>query len=426
MSGNRWTRRWRIVAVVLLTAAGALVVGLSSTQAARSATTITVLVPASGLATGFNAVVANYERANPNIKVQVTTVPSGATYTQTLLTELQAGTLQDIIYTNAGLSTSDALLTLARAGKLANLSASPWASRVPAAAHDQYYLGKKLYGLPLDLNPLGVVYNVAKFKSLGLTPPTTFSGLLNLCRTIKAKGTTPIAVPGQFPRLLGEMLAASAVYSKTPTWNTLRTQKKVTFAGTPGWTTAIQHFVDMNNAGCFPPGVQAVSVPQSFALVGSGQALMYTGPASGMGSIQKIDPSLQLAMFPLPGTTTATTRLMAGTYDCLAVNAQTHQKAAAIQLVNFFGREGQSKLFAKVAGGISLHDANVGTFPSQFSLLAPMFKVRQVVPRAQDSWPNGVLLTSLDSALTGSITGQLSIPQGLQGMDKAWDTGVAG
>jgi raffinose/stachyose/melibiose transport system substrate-binding protein len=411
--------------LVALTAvlAAALVAG-SSTAGAAGTVTLTVLVPSSGLQTGFQAVaVHNFELAYPNIKVQLDPEPS-ATYDQVLLTELQAGNAPDVFYTNGGSGSPVSVVPLAKAGRLVDLTKSPWAKRVPAAAASLYWIKNKLYGLPLDLNPLGVVYNVAAFKTLGITPPTTFGGLLSTCRKIAAAGKIPIAVPGQFPRLLGEMLAGNYVYSGDPTWDAKRVANTVTFAGTKGWHTAIDAFDEMNKAGCFVPGVQAVSVPQSFSQVGSGQALMYTGPASGMGGIQAIDPTLQLAMFPLPGDRTTQTRLMAGYYDSVSVNAQSHNIAAAEELVDFMARQGQSELFAKVAGGISLHDAHVGAFPEQFSLLAPLFKAGKAVPRAQDSWPDANMVTALDSAMIGSITGQLSVDQGLAAMDTTWASGT--
>ena len=113
-----------------------------------------------------------------------------------------------------------------------------------------------------------------------------------------------------------------------------------------------------------------------------------------------------------------------GFYDAVAVNANSKVLPEALKLVDFFAREGQSRLFAKVAGGISLHDANIGKFAAEFTLLAPMFKARKTVSRAQDVWPNAQVVTSLDSALIAVVTGQLTVEAGLKGMDAAWAKGT--
>ena len=221
--GRTTTTALAVVAAISLSAcSGASSTPSATSPAATSASTapiesqntepvtLTVLIPSSGLQVGFEAVAKAFHDANPTVTIEFQAVPSGTTYGQALLTQLQAGTAPDVIYTNGGSGAPEALLPLAKAGRLADLSSSAWTSSVPAAAASLYQVDGKFYGLPLDLNPLGVVYNVDQFTALGLTPPTTFDELLALCQTIKATGKTPIAVPGQYPRLLGEMLAAKS------------------------------------------------------------------------------------------------------------------------------------------------------------------------------------------------------------------------
>lgn len=382
--------------------------------------TLRVLTPASGLQVGFEAVAKNFEAAYPTLKIEFQGVPSGATYGQTLLTQLQAGTAPDVFYTNGGSGSPEAILPLAAAGRLADLSGRAWAGDVPSIAEGLYWSGDQLYGLPLYLNPLGVVYNVDEFARLSLTPPTTFDALLAMCGTIKDAGKVPIAIPGQFPRLLGQILSASNVYAGDPTWDAKRSADQVTFAGTQGWASTIQDFVAMNDAGCFQPGVQSVGVPQSFSLIGSGQALMYAGPASGMGGILAVDPTLNLAMFPMPGHTASSTRVMAGYFDALAVNATSSMLPDAQRLLDFFAQPDQQAVFAEAAGGISIAEAAAGTLPTRFQLLASLFASQAVVGRAQDAWPGAQVVGALDDALVGSITGQLTVEEGLARLDAAW------
>lgn len=63
---------------------------------------------------------------------------------------------------------------------------------------------RRKYMIPLIQCYIGFFYNVSVFKENNITPPHTWDEFLNVCETLKANGTTPIALgnrelwPGQF------------------------------------------------------------------------------------------------------------------------------------------------------------------------------------------------------------------------------------
>lgn len=84
-----------------------------------------------------------------------------------------------------------------------------------------------------------MVYNKDLFAQLGLTPPTTWGGLLAQCNQIANQGKVPIKFPGADALsmgFVGAALSASTVYTTDPDKGAKRAAGKVTFKGTPAST----------------------------------------------------------------------------------------------------------------------------------------------------------------------------------------------
>jgi len=410
------------VAVVALLATGAATASRQHAQV----TSIRVLTSATSQ-DAWNAWVKNFEKANPSIDVQLEFAPVSG-YPLAILTQLQAGNGPDIMYTLGGSGQIDSALNLADAGRLANLAKEPWVKRLSPAARPLVTQNKKVYALPLGIVPHGVNYNVQLFRDLGLKVPTTFEQLLGLCGQIKAKGKTPFAIAGAAVLNTGvaaQIIATSTVYAKDPNWNAKRLTNRATFSGTPAWHTTLQRILDMKNAGCFGPEAPGTGIPQMFAAVATGQAVMQLGPSLVIGQAKAINPNVDLAQFPFPGQTAKDTRAMAGYTDSVAVNAASSHKAEAIKFVDFIAREGQSRIYTNVSAAVSLHDANVGKLPATARLFTPYFKAKKVVPNPNTLWINADVYTALGAGVTGLLTGQSTVDGVLQAMDAAWSKGAS-
>jgi raffinose/stachyose/melibiose transport system substrate-binding protein len=367
-------------------------------------------------------IIKDFEQAYPKIHVNAQYVAPGNTYVQALTTQVQGGNTPDVFYTNAGPSSNGtvSLVPLAKAGKLANLAGEPWSGQVPQAAHDLYWVNGGLYGLPLFESPLAVEYNATEFHKLGLTPPTTWAQMLQLCTKIKAAGKIPIGEPGQAAVILPLEIAASSVYANDAHWDAQRAAGQVTFAGSAGWQEALQRVQQMNKLGCFQPGAAGTSVPAAFQMVGSGQALMFVGPVDAIGAFGP-NAASTFAAFPIPGNTPASTYAMITYSDALAVSSTSSNKAAAIKFVNFVASAAEASKLAKLNVAISLSQAQSLSLPAALSSFTPFYKANKVVSYAPDAWPNGgVLLSGLLPGTTGLLTGQQTPATVLKTMDQQW------
>jgi raffinose/stachyose/melibiose transport system substrate-binding protein len=366
--------------------------------------------------------VADFEKANANIKVNVQYLPQ-ATLGQATVTALQAGNAADVLYTNGGTGQLHAVFPLGKAGYLADLSQRPWAKDVPAAAHDLYWDGDKLYGLPMGLSLVGVVYNTALFQQLGLQVPTTFDELVGSCGTIKAAGKIPMALAGQAPGLYAQAPAAGTVYAADPNWNDERAAGKVTFAGTPGWHTALQEFVDLNDAGCFQPGASGATIINAANLLGTDQAVMFLAPSAAIGAIRGVNPNFAAAMFPVPGPSADSTRAVTEYNDSFSVNAHSTNLEAAMALVDFLAQPEEQRAYANIQGEIAVPDSASGTLPALYSAFGPLLQQNKAVTLPSRIWPNPAVGTALTPGMQGLVTGQKTIMDVLTDLDNAWNSG---
>lgn len=383
-----------------------------------------VTISLSFIATGTEQMaplVDDFQKANPNIKVNVQYLPQ-ATLAQATVTALQAGNAPDVLYTNGGTGQLHSVFALGKAGYLTDLSQRAWAKDVPAAAHDMFYDGTKLYGLPMGLSLVGVVYNTALFQQLGLQIPSTFSGLVDLCGKVKAAGKTPMALAGQAPGLYAQAPAAGTVYAANPSWNEDRAAGKVTFANTPGWQMALQEFQDLNKAGCFQDGASADTVVKAFNLLGNEQAVMFLAPSAAIGGILGVNQNFKAAMFPVPGPTAESTRAVTEYNDSFSVNAKSPNQDAALKLVDFLSQPDQLKTYAKIQGEISVPDSVTGTVPDLYSSFGPLLQQKQTVTLPSLVWPNPAVGTALTPDMQGLLTGQKAIPEVLNDLDNAWNS----
>ena len=333
---------------------------------------------------GYGVLISNFERAYPNFSVSVTYATTAAR-NQLELTELAAGNAPDLLATNAGCGSAIAVCALAEAGDLAPLVNEPWAKRsLPAViSFDKH--GQGLFAFTPIVAPFGMFTNDPLFAKLGLKVPQTFSQLLTLCQRAKADGTAAVLLPGadttDVPFLIMG-LAVATLYGGDPHWTAELKAEQSTFAGTDGWQQALQHFIDMNNAGCFQPGATQATSASAEAEFAQGQGLMVPLESSLKGSIDLDDPQFAYSFHALPAGNTAsaiTTWLAPGPGVSVNGHSSPQNQAAAHAFIDFVGRPKQNALYAQTQGGLTQYEFLKGQIPAFMSSLGQVFARRRYV-----------------------------------------------
>lgn len=249
-----------------------------------------------------DAIYKGFMDQNPNIKI---TRESYSTddMRKTVNTAISSGTGPDVIFYDAGLGFAG---VLAQAGLLIPLDDMAkqygWTDKIAPTALEGTMLGGKLYGLPLQVDLIGLYYNKTLMDKEGLTVPTTVADLASFCTQAKDKGYIPLALsdnPGwqaghQFSMVTNNMLGPDAtkalLFQNQGSWDS------------PEVTQAINaYFVQLRDAGCFSDDVNALTNDDAVSLFQAGQSLMYpTGSwqANSFTPDNMPDMDVQFMSFP--------------------------------------------------------------------------------------------------------------------------------
>ena len=442
MERSRWFRGHRVdLAISALAVSGLLSIGVGAsaarTDAQSDTLTISMLITVNSKP-AWDVLIPSFERAYPNLRVDITYAKDNTTLYQLETTELAGGNAPDILTASPGCGTPIAICTLAKAGYLAGMPNKPWAKKTRAVPLVTGYAkyGQRLFGFVPQVAPTGIFTNDSLFRRLGLKIPGTFPQLLDVCRKAKAAGgPAAVIVAGgtsTIARLLIETFALPGVYAKDKRWTAKLKAGKVTFAGSRAWHQALQHFIDMNSAGCFQPGALANSSGAVAAgLFAQGQGLMLFLTSNNEGLIGAASPQFSYSFHPFPaGTSPTQTTPLISLLLALSVNARSsaEHQAAAQTFIDFIGRPQQNALLTRISGGLSQYQLKQsqlkkGQLPRFMSSFKTVFAKQRYVINPYLNWWNASTLKALQDNQIGLITGQRSIDEVLKAMDAAWQLG---
>ncbi|AEQ51287.1 ABC transporter substrate-binding protein [Pelagibacterium halotolerans] len=400
--------------------------GLSFLAAAAMGSTafsqeLRLLVPAGGTGDGLIELAEQYNDAQPDVRITAQRFPSGDPYSQAVVTQLQSGSGPDLIFTNGGWGALESILDLGSAGRLLDLSDTAIADVVPEAAQDTYWLDGELYGLPLSLLHVGMVYNANLLEEHDIELPADEAGFLEFCAETLDLGFSAASVSGPGPLYMIAAIANTRVYTDNPEWNAQREAGEVTFGESQGWRETFEYYQDMAEAGCFQPGFEAAGIPQLFAAMAGAQVLTGVGPATLMGAVMGMNPEIDLRMTTWVGGGENGRVAIADYNDSLSINAATEHEDAAVAFVEWVAEPAQQAVFAEVAGGTPLSVADTLEFGDRYADLVPYHEAGRVTGLPHTAWRNVEVRDAINAGANGLVTGQFTVDEVLAMLDEAWD-----
>ncbi|MEV1076370.1 extracellular solute-binding protein [Micromonospora parva] len=141
------------------------------------------------------ALASEYKAAHPNVTLDIQPLENEA-FKAKLTTATQAGDPPDLFQSWGG----GVLKQQVDAGLVKDITddVKPWIGGLLPAALEPYTIDGKIYGVPFDIGMVGFWYNKDLFTRAGITAaPTTWAGVLDAVRQLKAAGITPIALAGK-------------------------------------------------------------------------------------------------------------------------------------------------------------------------------------------------------------------------------------
>jgi raffinose/stachyose/melibiose transport system substrate-binding protein len=213
-----------------------------------------------------------YMTAHPNVKIKITVLANDP-FKQKIATIMQSGNPPDLFRSWGG----GVMNEYADAGLLRDITkevvGTEWGKTIGKGPLAVYAHNGKYYGAPYDMGAVGIWYNKAIFKKLGLKPFKTWSELIAGVKKIKAAGITPIAVgegdkwPGHFWWVyLATRIGGKDAFDKAYT-------RKGSFAD-PSFVKAGEKLTELVKLQAFQPGFLSSTFNDEASLVGNRKAAM--------------------------------------------------------------------------------------------------------------------------------------------------------
>ena len=263
------------------------------------------------------------------IKVKISTLPFDNMRT-VLQTQLRSGEGPDVFNWGSGPGFGGAL---AKAGLLYDLTDAykKYNWQVFDFAKQRVTVDGKIYGVPGELETIGIFYNKDMFDKLGIAEPKTIDDLKAAATALKKAGKTPFAVGDKEGWEGGHLLSMALASQVGP-----ETQQSIIDSGqwdSPSVADAFQLWKDFDKDGFLPKSPTSVDYDTSTSMFYSGDAGMVPTGSWLVGEIDD-NTDFQVGYIPFPGPDgqgVFTGGLGSGPF----ISASSKKKAAAIKFVNF-------------------------------------------------------------------------------------------
>jgi raffinose/stachyose/melibiose transport system substrate-binding protein len=357
----------------------------------------------------YDKMIQVFEQRNPGIKVEF--VPFRQTEYNTILSSgLTAGKAADILHLRA----YGGLETFAAPGYLAPLDPQ----QIPELKRFslQTMVGArsrkdgKIYGVPFATQTLVIFYNKRIFQQQGVSVPKTWDAFLNLMKTLRDKGVTPLANGGKEGWTL-EFLAgviAPNFYGGTAFYEAV-TRGHTTFRD-PTYTNAIGKLLDLRPY--MPQGFMGVDYPTMQQLFLNEQAAMFIGGSWEIGFFKQQNKNLDFGVFAAPPERADQIPWVSSFADGnYGINAKTPYMDAAMKFIRFTATQEWGQMFTDMLAQISPVPGVVIKDPVLLQVQAMNRKATPYIMLVGFRWQAPTGSTLLQSALQAMMAGQMTPAQ---------------
>ncbi|OMF37226.1 ABC transporter substrate-binding protein [Paenibacillus sp. FSL H8-0548] len=383
--------------------------------------TVTIFQFKTEIVEGLNELAVEFNKEYPNIKLDIQTVGGGADYGASLKTKFAAGDAPDI-FSNGGYAEMEMWLD-----KLEDLSDQPWVKDLSPLAAEPMTKDGKVYGMAMNLEGFGYIYNKDLFEKVGITElPKTYSQLEAAAKTLQAAGITPFANAYQEWWLIGNQ-GINPAFAQQPDVDAFiagLNDGTSTIVGNEKfqeWAKLMKLTVDYGNKNPLTTDYNT-----QVSLFASGEAAMMQEGNWSQVQIDSIAPDLNVGVLPMPlgEDAAANDKLNVGIPANLVISKESDVKEEAKTFLNWLvtsdiGKEYIVKKFKFIPALTSI----VATPEDMGDIGTEVYNYVQenkVLGLQSSKFPDGVT-QEFASVIQQYIAGRIDASGWETGMQGAWD-----
>jgi len=285
------------------------------------------------IAEQMNRMKAEYEASHPGVKLQIETVGGGADYGAALKAKFAANEQPDI-FNNGGFAEKETWME-----HLEDLTNEPWVKDVVPVAKEPMTKEGKLYGMPMNLEGYGFVYNKDLFAKAGITEtPKTLTQLEDAAKKLQAAGITPFANGYQEWWILALHNLNVGLAHQQPNPDAFikgLNEGTAKFKGNPvmeQWIKLLDLTVKYGNKNPLTTDYNS-----QVTLFAKGEAAMMQQGNWTQVQINGVNPNIKIGLMPMPisDDAAANDKLLVGVPNNWVINNKSKNKAEAKEFLNW-------------------------------------------------------------------------------------------
>lgn len=383
--------------------------GVAATAKADDVTlTFNVNLPATDVTyKNLETVVANFEKANPGIIVELS---SPADYETTMKTKMAANQLPDLWATHGW--------SVARYSEyLLPIQDQPFIKKLnPLIKPVVTDKNGKVYALPMDVDVAGIAYNKDVLTKAKINPDTikTWDDFKVACKKLKTMGKIPVYLGGS----KDDWTVGNFFDWVAPTFLVTGTKNfgAQLLNGSFDWNNykpVAQLYMDFIKAGYFNKNADEGTWPEVGEQLAKGNAGFAFFGNYVIAEAQKYNPKGNYGFMPLPAVKAGDPQtLISGERSCFGVWKDTPHKAEALKFLNYLAQPQNVNLVA--AGGLNPTGLVGAGYKTSAGSLTQYFdkyvKVKSYPYFDRVYLPNG-MWDSLCKTGTGMLAGTMNMSQ---------------
>ncbi|MBK8085360.1 MAG: extracellular solute-binding protein [Devosia sp.] len=290
----------------------------------------------------LDKIIADFEAANPDIKVVQIPFDDDVYSNTGLITQLQSNDVPDIYFQWAGFPVKrdaeagyamDLTEALASDGWQDTFVPSVWTEGAGTMVDGKPYL------VPTSLDVTNTIwYNEAIFEENGISPPATWDEFVALTKTLTDAGEIAIIQGNNEFWPFGNWASHIAAKVVPPAEYTAAFERTGKFS-TPGFLKAFEHIAELRAAGGFNRDLQGLGADPAMATFLEGSAAMHPIGSWLIGTAKELaDADFRYASFDTPviDPDHPLAHSVIGTATGFVVHARAKNPDAAIKFLKFY------------------------------------------------------------------------------------------
>ncbi|WP_062050227.1 ABC transporter substrate-binding protein [Bacillus sp. JCM 19034] len=372
------------------------------------------------IADELQAMLDEFEEEHPHIKVNLETVGGGADYSAALRSKFASGETPDI-FNNGGFNELELWKE-----HLADLSEEPWVENLlPIGSVPMTDEDGTLYGMPVNLEGYGFIYNIDLFEEVGITePPRTWSELEEAVLALEAAGITAFSagygewwITGQhllnipFANQDDPVAFIEGLYAgeETLTGNTQFEE----------FQRVIDLEIQYGN-----PNPLTTDYNTQVTLFASGETAMIQQGNWTENMIYEINPDMNMAFLPIPlNDDEEANRIPVGVPNNWVVNKNSEHLEEAKYLLDWMvssetGQRYLTEEFAFIPAFDNIEPSGLGALGES---ILEYSVAEQTIPWTWFRWPDGAN-QDFAAAIQEYVANQIGYEEMLEKMEQTWES----